>query len=823
MITLRSIEKTYDLKEKKVRALKGVSLSFRKSEFVCILGHSGCGKTTLLNVLGGLDKYTSGDLLIGGRSTVDFTDGDWDTYRSNKVGFVFQSYNLISHQTVLENVEMALVINGVGKEERRKRAIDALVKVGLSEHLRKKPRQLSGGEMQRVAIARAIVNEPDIILADEPTGALDSANSVAIMDILKEISKDRLVITVTHNAELAEQYATRIVKMADGKLVSDSNPYKEEKEEIDKESDKRSVMPYSLALKLSFKNLLGKKVRSVLIAVASAIGIVGVALVLACSNGLNYFVDKVQRDTMSSTPVTVSAEGRDYSATINTILGYVTPDDTDMSSIPTDSVIINHTLKNAVSSRVYNNITEDYLNYISKLDKARVSYDEVYSVNKFVYKSISIKIPSVKSYAVTVNVINSSARNWIQLPNDTSSVYEQYDLVGGKFPTGATELALVVDKYSSVSDAILTSYFLDISSSDEDKTSYTFDEVLSGRAFGKFALLSPDEYYVSNGSGGYTPNTVKAAKYLNDYYKPESSMQEPLIERDLRSVLGDTYDSINCYNKDPNGEVGGTELKIVGILRLKEDAQYGMFTTSPIVYTEELTKFVISSAKESELVKEQMASTDADVISGKKNITLSEYKSALNALGYAESPNQIRFYPKTLSDKDYLLSYLNKYNDGKTDEESVKYVDNVGAALEIVRTIINTIEAILIALTSISLIVSSIMIGIITYISVIERTKEIGILRSVGARKKDVIRLFITETGMIGLVAGAVGILVNAIAQIPLNSLMKSITGVSGFVFLSWWQVLVLLGASTLLSILAGLIPSIMASRRDPVKALRAE
>lgn len=840
MIELRWVGRVYKAGDKKIDALKDVNINFRESEFVCILGHSGCGKTTLLNVIGGLDRYTSGNLVIDGKETGSFSDRDWDAYRSNKVGFVFQSYNLIPQQTVIENVETALDINGVGREEKRKRAISALKKVGLIDHLRKKPAQLSGGEMQRVAIARAIVNRPSVILADEPTGALDSKNSEQIMDILKEISRDRLVVTVTHNDELAQKYATRIIKISDGRIISDSNPYLPEKAEANQsERIKRSVMPYSLAFKLSLKNLFSKKVRTILTAGASAIAIVGISLVLACSNGLNAFIDKVQRDTMSGTPVTVSTSARNYSAAINSLFGYVggsgggtiTVDDGDGEKqipLPSDSVLVNHTLKSATSERITNYITREYLDYISGINSDRVTYDLEYSVGKFVYKSIYA--PFVENGVERkVNAMVNSASNWLQIPGDPSIVYDQYDIYG-KFPTKADELALVVNKDSSISDTVLSAYFIDIFS--QDKTYYTYDEILSDDTFyGKFNILSPDDYYSEQEDGGFAEKKIGLVDYIMKYYKSNSESQRRFIERQVNSLLGEN--SVDCFDEEPYSATVGTSLKIVGIFKLKEDTQYGMFQTSPICYTSALTEKILNNAENSTIVKAQLSSPDklvlrqydeegnlfyADIPDDKTTLRI-----IINALGYAEAPNQIKFYPKTIGDKDYLISYLNEYNEGKSGDEVIEYTDNVGVAIELVRSIIAGVSAILLALTSVSLVVSAIMMGIITYVSVMERTKEIGILRAVGARKKDVVNLFITESAIVGSTAGVAGVLLNYIASIPVNIAMRALTGVATFAFLNIWDIALIIVASALLTMIAGLIPSLKAGRQDPVKALRAD
>ncbi|MDY2880783.1 MAG: ABC transporter ATP-binding protein/permease [Candidatus Borkfalkiaceae bacterium] len=840
MIALRHVEKIYETKDKKVKALSDVSLSFRDSEFVCILGHSGCGKTTLLNVLGGLDRYTSGDILIDGRSTKEFGDADWDGYRSEKVGFVFQSYNLISHQTALENVETALTIGGIGAKERRKRAIDALVRVGLAEHLRKKPRQLSGGEMQRVAIARAIVNNPSIILADEPTGALDSGNSVAVMDLLREISRDRLVITVTHNDELAQAYATRIIRIKDGKIVSDSNPYQPKEKKLPaKESPLRSSMPYSLAAKLSLKNLAGKKVRSILTSVAASIAVIGIALVLACSTGLNAFIDKVQKDTMSATPVTVAVKATTYEPYFESILGYVTPKKNASGSSgsgengPTPDVTINHTLRNATKTTVTNHITQEYLDYVAEIDEKKVTYDLGYSLNMKVYKTFYTPFGLAGNKKVAVDAMVSNASKWQALPGNADMVYEQYDLIG-KYPSAYNELALVVGKDSSVSDALLTSYYLDVYSS--DKTGYSYDEILNG-GLGSFYLLSNDQYYYkeSEESEAFSEKTVNIVKRLVREFLQPNETKENEIRTQLDAFLGEgTADKIDCFDGNSDGNKTGIELKIVGIFRLKEDTQYGMLSSSPVCYTQELTDLVKvlsyggefngktyarSAVTEAQLADMTKSVLDPSVVYTEER----EKQNALASLGYSEIPTTIRFYPNTIKDKDYLLDYLDAYNEGREESDQVKYVDNVGVAIEYVRSILTGVSAILIALTSVSLVVSAIMIGIITYVSVIERTKEIGILRSVGARKKDVVRLFVTETGIIGFAAGVLGLVFTSVAVLPLNALFYSITGVARFVRLGVGQAAILLAASVLLTVIAGLIPSLRAGKADPVKALRSE
>ena len=826
MIRLKAIKKIYATDDRKVHALKGITLDMRKSEFVCILGPSGCGKTTLLNIIGGLDRYSSGDLVINGKTTKNFTDEDWDTYRSRKVGFVFQSYNLIPHQTVLENVETALVISGIGREERRKRAIQALVDVGLSEHLRKTPRQLSGGEMQRVAIARAIVNDPQMILADEPTGALDSENSVKIMELLKKIAKDRLVITVTHNDELAKTYATRTIKMKDGEIISDDAPFKApvESEIAPEEKQKNSFMPYSLATKLSLKNLAGKKIRSFLTSIASSIAIIGIALVLACSNGLNFFIEKVQKDTMSSIPITVSSKEVNIAPIIDGVLGQVGSTATGENKKPvTDSIFINHTLKNLVVEEITNEISQHFIDYLKGLDSNRVRYDAVKNVTRNVYKKVLMPIYGNDTHKV-VNVLNTMG-SWVCLPPERDILEEQYTLVAGKYPENYTDLLLVVDKNYSIGDTQLLNYLVDIDAMDESKTSYTYDEILNDPYVREYNLILNDDYY---GTETFSTNkSVDLATFIRSQYRqeiPVSVIKESILKSN--AFIASIYDKIKCYNAPvDDADAKAIKLNIVGIVKLNDDTQYGMLS-APIAYTRALDEEIIRLANESAIVKAQKASPSNKVLGGGKISSNKDYINVLATLGYTELPTNIKFYPKTIADKDYLLDYLDAYNEINKDNEDlpkITYTDHVGAVVGVVRLVVGGVSAILIALTSVSLIVSAIMIGIITYVSVIERTKEIGVLRSVGARKKDVVRLFITETGIIGFVAGIVGVLLTMVLMIPLNVLMQNLTGVAGFVFLNWWNIIAIIAGSALLTIIAGLIPSLLASKKDPVKALRSE
>lgn len=886
MIKLLGIKKVYRFDDRKTDALKGVSVEFRPAEFVCVLGPSGCGKTTLLNIIGGLDRYDDGNLFIGGKSTGDFSDEDWDTYRSKLVGFVFQSYNLIPHQTVIENVETALTISGVSGEERRKRAIDALVKVGLAEHLRKKPSQLSGGEMQRVAIARAIVNDPKMILADEPTGALDSKTSVLIMDLLKEISRDRLVVTVTHNDELAAKYATRTIKMRDGQVVSDSAPYAGKNEAVDKfvtensnagdksdagnksagkpkkkAKERKSFMSYALAAKLSLKNLAGKKVRTVLTSVAAAISVLGISLVIACTNGINSFVNKIQKDAMSAIPVTVSNNAvYDSSGTINNFMSGYFADKDGAFDYEKKAISINATLKNAFARADASKkpVTEEYVNYVrDNLDKSRATYTLEKRVKKNVFKTVNVPIYSNQSLKYPINVFVPTAGYWTCLPENSGKVEEQYEILAGSYPTKSNELMLVTDKNGRITDLNLVAYFIDVYAaiydyvSDANTIEYSYDKILNSE-IGKFYLVLNDNLYVKNANETFSAREISLENYINklDYVgngtNPDKKWTNPgagngtrgnIVLTELKKQLGTKavagfsqiagcdVNEMKCYDENPydeehNADTGkGYELKITCIVKLKGDTQCGMLA-SPICYTQALNDYIIENSASSEVVAAQKENTSSSVVAG---ATFRNHTAALENLGYAESPTKINFYPNTLEDKDYLLAVLDAYNEGKAESEKTYYVDNVGAVMNIVGMIVDGVVSVLVILTSVSLVVSAIMIGIITYVSVIERTKEIGVLRAVGARKKDVVRLFITETGMIGAMAGAMGIVVTFIAEIPLNAVMESVTGVSSLVVLSPLHVLAILIGSVIVTIAAGLIPSLFASKKDPVRALRSE
>ncbi len=886
MLQLKGITKNYIAGDTEIRALKGIDIQFRESEFVSILGPSGCGKTTMLNIIGGLDRYTEGDLIIGGRSTREFKDKDWDSYRNHKIGFVFQNYNLIPHQTVLSNVELALTLSGVSKSERRKRAAEALEKVGLGDQLNKKPNQMSGGQMQRVAIARALVNNPDIILADEPTGALDSETSVAIMDILKEISDEKLIIMVTHNGELAQQYSSRIIRLLDGRITGDSSPYDGSNENA-KAAESKDVsaknvsagrrkekvsMSFGTALSLSFKNLLTKKGRTFLTAFAGSIGIIGIALILSLSNGFQTYIDRVQEDTISTYPITIEDESTDMTSLMETMLGKI-DDDTEhepgriyansilgeminsmMAEVKTNSL---GELKSYFESDECN--IEDYvtdIQYGYDMDLNIYSADTANGINKVNPSTLMEDIMGV-SYSGGSSSIMSAYSNsniWTQMIDNQELLDSQYNVIAGRWPESYNEVVLVADKNSSITDVTL--YALGLKNSDELKDimlklgsgetldvetrSYTYDELLGLT----FKLVLSSDYY----------------KYdeTNNRWEDKSS-DEAYVTQLIEN---------------------GTEIKIVGIIQPDEDA-VATSIVGDIGYTKALVDYVIEQNGKSEIVRAQLDNPDTDIFTGLpfassedeiETITIDDvyayiatldeadqqavqmylsmmteeqivevfksqlmtksantYKDNMIKLGYAnpDVPTSINIYAKDFEAKDTIADIIQSYNDKATEEGNdnlvISYTDYVGLMMSSVSTIVNTISYVLIAFVSISLIVSSIMIGIITYISVLERTKEIGILRSIGASKHDVSSVFNAETMIVGLVSGTLGILITLLLDWPINIIIKQLAGISGVAALPWQGALILIAISVVLTLIAGLIPAKVASRKDPVIALRTE
>lgn len=895
MLELNDIKKDYVSGSTTVSALKGINLRFRDCEFVSILGQSGCGKTTILNIIGGLDKYTSGDLKINGVSTKNYKDRDWDFYRNNSIGFVFQSYNLIPHQTVLSNVELALTLSGVSKAERKKRAIEALEKVGLGEQIHKKPNQMSGGQMQRVAIARALVNNPDILLADEPTGALDTETSIQIMELLKEISKDRLIIMVTHNPELAKDYSTRIVRLLDGVITDDSDPYSLEDMEADirakeaakvKTSEKKikksgkkqkTSMSFFTALSLSFNNLMTKKTRTILTAFAGSIGIIGIAMILSISNGIQLYIDRVQRDTLSSYPITLQAEAIDISSMVSSMTGNSDSEEHEDKSKIYSNDIMGDMINTMVKEVKSNNLSEfkkyiengssDIKSYVSDI---QYSYDvplNIYmkdtsngveqlnpgTMFDSIYGEGATSASSSMSSGMGMGMFSNSSV-WNQLLGNQQVLDEQYDVLAGHWPENFNEVVLVADKNNEVDDYTL--YSLGLKDPEEVRTlfkkmmvgesyetkkdiSYTFDEILDT----EFKLVMPTDMYKYNDVTGTWDDYSKDDKYMT-----------------------------NVVNN-------GTDIKVCGIIRPNDDA-VSTSLSSGIGYTAKLTEYIIEEVKNSEIAKAQLADTSVDVFTGvpfdndrNTEITMDDVNAYMATLSPEESaqmqamtsgmsddqilqlfsaslkarttdatldsnksklgitdldtPSQIDIYATDFDSKEKVQNIIKDYNklqqdDGK-EENVINYTDYVGIMMSSVSTIINAISYVLIAFVAISLIVSSIMIGIITYISVLERTKEIGVLRSIGASKKDVSRIFNAETLIEGFVSGALGIVVTLLLCIPANALIKHLTDISNVAQLPVAGGVILIIISMFLTFIAGLIPAKLAAKKDPVVALRSE
>lgn len=837
MLELNGIRKTYVTGTTSVEALKGIDLKFRDSEFVSILGQSGCGKTTLLNIIGGLDKYTSGDLKINGRSTKDFKDRDWDAYRNNSIGFVFQSYNLIPHQTVLSNVELALTLSGVSKAERRKRATEALEKVGLKEQIHKKPNQMSGGQMQRVAIARALVNDPDILLADEPTGALDTQTSIQIMDLLKEISKDRLIIMVTHNPELATQYSTRIIRLLDGTITDDSNPYNSEDDNITTKTDedsltdkksgktkkKKTSMSFFTALSLSLNNLMTKKTRTILTAFAGSIGIIGIALILSISNGIQNYIDRVQRDTLSSYPIQLQKESVDVSSMIENMMGNKDKNvDHDNDKIYSNNIMTD--MVNSMVAEVNSNNLKAFKSYLenhkSDVDGYISDIQYSYDVPLYIYSTdTSDGVTQLNPSSVMENMYGMSVSGdgmmsagmqntsvWSRLFNNRQMLNEQYDLIAGSWADNYNEVMLVVDENNEIDDYTLYSLgfkdpaevkkiFKNVmagNSYETEETQYTYDEVLDK----KFKLVLPTDLYRYNDTFGIWEDASHDDEYMT-------------------TVVN-------------NAE----EVKIAGIIRKNPDAA-SVSVSSGVAYTKDLMPYIIEKVKETQIVKQQLADPEKDVFTGmsfdndKTSISTLENNKSLLGIASEDNPSEIDIYAKDFDSKEKLQDFIKNYNDEVTadgrDEDTINYTDYVGILMSSVSTIITAISSVLIAFVAISLVVSSIMIGIITYISVLERTKEIGVLRSIGASKKDVSRVFNAETLIEGFVSGAMGIIITLILCIPANAVIKNVTDISNLAQLPVAGAVILVIISMLLTTIAGLIPAKMAAKKDPVVALRTE
>ena len=972
MLKLKEIKKDYTVGDSCVHALKGINLEFRENEFVAILGHSGCGKTTLLNIIGGLDQYTSGDLIINDKSTKNFTDEDWDSYRNHSIGFVFQSYNLIPHQTVLSNVELALTLSGVAPAERRERATEALKKVGLGDQLNKKPNQMSGGQMQRVAIARALVNDPDILLADEPTGALDSETSVQIMDILKDISRDKLIIMVTHNPELAMNYASRVIRLRDGLIVDDSAPYSSDGEpRLVPAKTKKTSMSFLTALALSMNNLLTKKARTILTAFAGSIGIIGIALIMSLSNGIQNYIDKVQEDTLSSYPITLQAEAVDMTSMMTSLMGVhadAVENQHDKDAVYSSTVMY-EMMNSMVSADTQTNNLKAFKEYIEKdgneinqyISSIQYSYDldmNLYAedVDGNIVKTDVVELfqnamsqtfgGDYSTYFNTFGDAYSAMDAWQEmLPGENGEAInpllkEQYDVLYGRWPDKYDEVVLVVDNNNEVSDLVL--YALGL------KSNSTLSEDME-------AFMAQESLRTDKESWSYEDVCSRTFRYIF-----------PADEYEYDDDEGE-------YIKVDNEDLGlktlyknGLEVKIVGIIRQNEDAMSGMMTGA-IGYTHELVEHVVNEAAKKELVRKQLADPEHDVFNNlpflddedeaftksskteaakdyivnatdeeladlyvkymsvpeddyvqelideqmedltREDIekmvldyypgyssmlkkmdddTLFEYvgkmmseqikeqyaiqmermysylsdstlahdfellsledddylwlyenamppvyststlKDNLKKLGYVDldNPSKINIYASTFENKDAIADAIERYNDSVDEDDKIEYTDIVALLMSSISTIINVISYVLIAFVAISLVVSSIMIGIITYISVLERTKEIGILRAIGASKRDVSRVFNAETFIIGLIAGVIGIGSTLLLNIPINIVVHNLTGIYAInSALPAVGAVALVVISVGLTFIAGLIPSGLAAKKDPVEALRTE
>ena len=916
MLVLKNIVKDYVTGDTTVRALKGIDINFRENEFVAVLGPSGCGKTTLLNIIGGLDRYTSGDLFINGKSTKSFGDSDWDTYRNHSIGFVFQSYNLIPHQTVLANVELALTLSGVSKKERKERAIEALKKVGLEQQIYKKPNQMSGGQMQRVAIARALINDPDILLADEPTGALDSETSVQIMDLLKEISKEKLIIMVTHNPDLANDYANRIIRCLDGEVVDDSNPYEPTEEDVLQQKEKvanakvkgKKSMSFGSAFGLSINNLRTKKGRTFLTAFAGSIGIIGIALVLALSNGIQVYIDRVQEDMLLSYPMMVEKHTMDFESIMSSFTG-LGAEMMEGAEYEERKVYVNESFMQMVNSFISEATSNNLDNFKKYIEDNQEAFDECcndvqykYSTQLNIYRSDTengiVKVnpstlmenmpmdESMASMASSMSSMTQSFSVWMELIGDDRLMDAQYDVIAGRMPEKYNEVVLIVDGNNQINELVV--YALGLKNQEEftknimaalasgetlendDISEFSYDEILDM----KFKLVLSADYFVKDKKTGLWTDDSE-----NDYYVKK------LIE-------------------------SGEEISIVGILKPDENNTLSI-GTGGIGYTRELMDYAINETKEREVVKAQLKDTSKDVITGYEfsNLTVNDFDLAdvdltlidfnyldytpflsmaeemdmsqvnmmdmaamfgfddmsnlqkklmegflsdeqvvalkqayvdtlasksslegtLTKLGYstAESPSSIALYPKSFEAKEQLNELINYYNqqvanDGHP-ESQIKCTDYIGILMSSITTIIDIVTYVLIAFVAISLVVSSIMIGIITYISVLERTKEIGILRSIGASKKDIARVFNAETAIIGFGAGVIGILSTLLLEIPINLLLKYAAHVPAAASLPVAGGVILVVVSISLTLIAGLIPARMAAKKDPVEALRTE
>lgn len=861
MLQCKNIVKEYYSGDEIVHAVNGLSVTFRDNEFVSILGPSGCGKTTFLNIIGGLDQYTSGDLIINGKSTKEYTDKDWDTYRNHRIGFIFQSYNLIMHQSVLKNVEMSLTLSGVPKEERKKRAIAALEKVGLKDQINKKPTQMSGGQMQRVAIARALVNDPEIVLADEPTGALDSETSVQIMELLKEIARDRLVIMVTHNPELAERYSTRIVRLKDGKMISDSMPVKEVKEEAKEQKLKRPSMSFWTALSLSFNNLMTKKGRTLLTSFAGSIGIIGIGLIMSLSNGVQDYITRVENDTMADYPIELKDNTMDMSVMMTAMMEM--QDETEASEMEDGKITTSkmvESILDSISSSKTNNLAEfkKYLEsdqgeeftstakaieYSYGMDMTVFNANSEYglvrvSPNELIDKLGFGQMGQVQSAFGVSSPMNQEI--WTQMPDSQALREDNYQLIDGAWPKDESEILLAVDKNNEITDYALYSAGL----LDQDELVKNYQNVLDGKT-DKIEVSETKNYTNEDFIGmelSVLPNSALYQK-VNGLWIDQSDNEDFIkdaLKKEAKSV------------------------KIVGIVKPAEKT-VSSTALGGILYDSSLRNWAADEADASEIVKEQKADPKINVFTGREftngekfsmdqltpeqmmqmqsmpqeellsyittynNNINATYDSNLSDLGVIDlnEPSSIKLYARSFDDKEKLGDLITEYNNVQNDEGKpeniITYTDTVGVMLSGVQRVINLISYVLMGFVSVSLVVSSIMIGIITYISVLERIKEIGVLRALGASKRDIRRVFNAETFIIGLISGLLGIGITTLLDIPISMIVQNLTGVAGIASLPVNGAVILVLINLALTMIAGLIPASMASRKNPVEALRTE
>ena len=781
MLQLKEIKKSYKTGDFIQHALKGIDVQFRENEFVAILGPSGSGKTTMLNIIGGLDRYDSGDLIINGKSTKEFKDQDWDAYRNNFIGFVFQSYNLINHISVLENVEMGMTLSGLNSKKRKKKALELLDKVGLKDHAHKKPNQLSGGQMQRVAIARALANNPKIIMADEPTGALDTKTSIQIMNLIKEIAKDRLVIMVTHNPELANNYASRIIEFKDGNLVSDSNPIKEDEVIKNDIKIKRTSMNFLTALNLSFNNIITKWGRTLITAFASSIGIIGIALILSLSNGFDIQIDEFEANTLSSLPIGITPQVANVESSRIDANKNSKKEDKEKGKYPDIDYMIPYDASVNLKTHI-NKIDKEYIDYIENIDQdlvSAISYYRMTNIN--LLADVNGKKQSISSSSINMSALPKNL-------GKNTYIKDNYDLLAGKFSENKNEVVLVLDSKNRIDTTLLDALGID---SKVKKVSYN---ELIGK---EFKIVKNNDYYINLG---------------NDTYIPNQNYEE-------------------LYNNENN-----ITIKIVGIIRGKKGNKLanimtvmaenmGMNSVSNIGYEDELISEIVANNENSDIVKSQINNDNNCVFMGgapfeKINLTK---EMALTMLGANDLPMMVNIFTKDFDTKNDILNYLDEYNNGKDEEEQVIYMDYAANVSDLTSNIMNAVTYVLIAFSAISLIVSSIMIGIITYISVLERTKEIGILRALGARKKDVTRVFNAETFIIGLTSGLLGIIIARLLLIPANAILLELTDLENVARMNPYHALLLIIVSLILTLIGGFIPAIVASKKDPVEALRTE